>query len=131
MQLPEHAQWNDGAAARRSTRIETDVLIEVQGEGFAYAGETLRVSLHGALIRTSAPLEIGTRLRFTCIAQASRHSRTSSPSSTIPAPVMGLSSITRATFGVSRARRPTGRYADASGRLGGNFSQRCALLQPS
>ncbi|PYY13374.1 MAG: hypothetical protein DMG60_22105 [Acidobacteria bacterium] len=60
MQLPEHAQWNDGAAARRSTRIETDVLIEVQGEGFAYAGETLRVSLHGALIRTSAPLEIGT-----------------------------------------------------------------------
>ena len=60
MQLPEIAQWTDAATARRSTRIETDVLIEVQGDGFAYAGETLRVSLHGALIRTSAPLEVGT-----------------------------------------------------------------------
>ena len=60
MQLTEIAQWTDAATARRSTRIETDVLIEVQGDGFAYAGETLRVSLHGALIRTSAPLELGT-----------------------------------------------------------------------
>jgi hypothetical protein len=60
MQLPETAQWIDGATARRSTRIETDVLIEVQGEDFAYAGETVRVSLHGALIRTSAPLQLGT-----------------------------------------------------------------------
>jgi hypothetical protein len=48
MQLPETAQWIDGATARRSTRIETDVLIEVQGEDFAYAGETVRVSLHGS-----------------------------------------------------------------------------------
>ena len=60
MQLPETSQWNDATVARRSTRIETDVLIEVQGDGFAYAGETERVSLHGALIRTSAPLELGT-----------------------------------------------------------------------
>ena len=60
MQLSEHAQWNNAASTRRSTRIETDVLIEVRGEDFAYAGETIRVSFHGALIRTSAPLEIGT-----------------------------------------------------------------------
>ena len=60
MQMPETSQWNDATVARRSTRIETDVLIEVQGDGFAYAGETERVSLHGALIRTSAPLEVGT-----------------------------------------------------------------------
>ena len=60
MEQPETAQWDDPTTARRSTRIETDVLIEVQGDGFAYAGETLRVSLHGALIRTSAPLEVGT-----------------------------------------------------------------------
>ena len=60
MQLPETTEWIDDASrARRSTRIETDVLIEVQGDGFAYAGETVRVSLHGALIRTSAPLEVG------------------------------------------------------------------------
>jgi hypothetical protein len=63
MQLSEAAQWEDATTARRSTRIETDVLIEVQGAGFAYAGETLRVSLHGALIRTSAPLEVGTPVR--------------------------------------------------------------------
>jgi hypothetical protein len=51
-----------GSAARRSTRIPTDVLVEVQGEGFAYAGETLTVNRHGALVRTSAPLNLGDRL---------------------------------------------------------------------
>lgn len=60
MQLSDDGRWNDATSTRRSTRIETDVLIEVRGEAFAYAGETLRVSLHGALIRTSAPLEVGT-----------------------------------------------------------------------
>jgi len=60
MQMSETTQWIDASKARRSTGIETDVLIEVQGDGFAYAGETVRVSLHGALIRTSAPLEVGT-----------------------------------------------------------------------
>jgi len=60
MQLPEYGEWNDPISTRRSTRIETDVLIEVRGEDFAYAGETVRVSLHGALIRTSAPLQLGT-----------------------------------------------------------------------
>ena len=50
------------SSARRSTRIATDVLIEVQGEGFAYAGETITANLHGALIRTSAPLKLGDRI---------------------------------------------------------------------
>jgi hypothetical protein len=53
---------NKDAASRRSTRIPHDVLVEVQGESFAYAGETLRVSLHGALIRIAAPLQLGDRI---------------------------------------------------------------------
>ena len=60
MQLPENEMKDSATIPRRSTRVETDVLIEVQGEGFAYAGETVTVNLHGALIRTSAPLAIGT-----------------------------------------------------------------------
>ena len=44
---------------RRSTRIPTDVPIEVQGEGFAYAGEAITANLHGALVRMSAPLKVG------------------------------------------------------------------------
>jgi ribosomal protein L27 len=48
--------------ARRSTRISADVLLEVRGEKFAYAGETITVNLHGALIHTSADLTIGTDL---------------------------------------------------------------------
>ena len=51
---------------RRSTRIATDitadVLIEVQGERHAYAGETVRVNLHGALVRIAAPLKLGDRV---------------------------------------------------------------------
>ena len=47
------------AIPRRSTRIATDVLIEVQGDGFAYAGETIMANLHGALFRSSAPLKVG------------------------------------------------------------------------
>lgn len=50
----------ENSPSRRSTRVATDVLIEVQGEKFAYAGQTVTVSLHGALIRTAATLEIGT-----------------------------------------------------------------------
>lgn len=45
---------------RRSTRVATDVVVEVQGEKFAYAGKTVTVNLHGALIRTAAKLEVGT-----------------------------------------------------------------------
>ena len=46
--------------SRRSSRLSYDVLVELQGERFAYAGETAVVNLHGALIRTSANLELGT-----------------------------------------------------------------------
>jgi len=47
---------------RRSTRVPADVLIEVQGERFAYAGETVTVNLHGALVRIAAPLNLGDRI---------------------------------------------------------------------
>lgn len=50
------------SSPRRSTRIPTDVLVELQGEGFAYAGETITVNLHGALVRISAPLKVGDRV---------------------------------------------------------------------
>jgi hypothetical protein len=53
-----------GSAARRSTRITTDVLVEVQGDGFAYAGETITVNLHGALVRVVAPLKHGDRVNL-------------------------------------------------------------------
>lgn len=49
-------------ASRRSTRIAHDVLVEVKGESFVYAGETLLVNLHGALIRIAAPLHLGDRI---------------------------------------------------------------------
>jgi hypothetical protein len=54
---------------RRSTRIAADVLIEIQGERFAYAGETITVNLHGALVRIAAPLKLGDRITCTCMAQ--------------------------------------------------------------
>jgi len=51
---------------RRSTRVRADVaadvLVEVQGERFAYAGETVTVNLHGALVRIAAPLKLGDRV---------------------------------------------------------------------
>ena len=60
MQPREDAEWRSVAISpRRSTRVQTDVFIELQGDGFVYAGETLTVSLHGALVRTSAPLAVG------------------------------------------------------------------------
>src|SRR5215472_8001021 len=45
---------------RRSTRVATDILIEVKGQKFAYAGETVVVNLHGGLIQTAACLEVST-----------------------------------------------------------------------
>jgi len=50
------------SALRRSTRIPTDVPVEVQAEGFVRAGETVTVNLHGALIRMAAPLKRGDRI---------------------------------------------------------------------
>ena len=45
--------------SRRSSRVNCDILVELQDERLAYAGETVVVNLHGALIKTSAPLELG------------------------------------------------------------------------
>jgi hypothetical protein len=50
---------NQDSAARRSTRIATDVLVEIQGESFVYAGQTLMVNAHGALVKIAAPLKAG------------------------------------------------------------------------
>lgn len=47
---------------RRSTRIPADVLIELQSEGLAYGGETVTLNLHGALVRSLAPLKLGERV---------------------------------------------------------------------
>ena len=57
--IAEIMSQEKNSAQRRSTRIPTDVLVEVQGEGFAYAGETITVNLHGALVRIAAPLKRG------------------------------------------------------------------------
>ena len=47
---------------RRSTRIPTDVVIEVKSNGSAHPGETIVVNLHGALVQTTAPLKLGDRV---------------------------------------------------------------------
>lgn len=53
---------SESRRSRRSTRINYDVIVELKGERFAYAGETSVVNLHGALISTTAPLELGTQV---------------------------------------------------------------------
>jgi PilZ domain len=50
------------SAQRRSTRIPTNVHVEVQSAGSAYAGETITVNAHGALVRLAAPLKLGDRI---------------------------------------------------------------------
>jgi hypothetical protein len=50
------------SAQRRSTRIPTNVHVEVQSAGFAYVGETITVNAHGALVRIAAPLKLGERI---------------------------------------------------------------------
>ena len=47
---------------RRSTRVAADVLVEVKGERVAWAGKTITVNLHGALIEIAAPLKLGDRV---------------------------------------------------------------------
>ena len=44
---------------RRSTRVPIRVRLEVQATGVSYEGETITVNLHGALVKTSARLELG------------------------------------------------------------------------
>jgi PilZ domain len=49
---------------RRSTRVPLEVSIEVDGQAgtLPFKGVTLIVNLHGALIRTVRPLEIGSTI---------------------------------------------------------------------
>ena len=47
---------------RRSTRVPIQVHIEVQSTGFKCEGETIVVSLHGALVRTTGRLKLGARI---------------------------------------------------------------------
>lgn len=43
-------------------RVWAELLIEIQGERFAYAGEAIGWNARQALIRTSAPLTLGTEI---------------------------------------------------------------------
>ena len=52
----EHASISGDVA------ISAELLIEIQGEDFAYAGEAIGWNSHQALIRTSAPLALGTEI---------------------------------------------------------------------
>lgn len=60
--IDESLSQTKDSALRRSIRIASDILVEVQGDGFAYAGETITVNLHGALVRIAAPLKRGDRV---------------------------------------------------------------------
>ena len=60
---PDASQPNGSDfGTRRSTRITTDVLVELESERFAYAGKTITLNLHGALVHVSAPLKLGDRV---------------------------------------------------------------------
>jgi hypothetical protein len=54
---------------RRSTRVAADVpvaldvLMELQAENSEYAGKTITVNLHGALVTTPAPLKLGDHVK--------------------------------------------------------------------
>jgi hypothetical protein len=49
---------------RRSTRVPIRVRIEVQATGLSCEGETVTVNLHGALLKTSQPLELGAQIKL-------------------------------------------------------------------
>jgi len=55
-QTPERRQ-----NLRRSTRVPIRIRIEVEATGFSCEGETIVVNLHGALVKTSSALQLGTR----------------------------------------------------------------------
>jgi len=55
----DSARQPESRRSRRTSRVKYDVLVELEGEKFAYAGETIVVNLHGALIRSSAALDLG------------------------------------------------------------------------
>ena len=47
---------------RRSTRVPIRIRVDVQSTGLSCEGETIVVNLHGALIKTSAKLQLGERI---------------------------------------------------------------------
>ena len=47
---------------RRSTRVPIRVRVEVHGTGLSCDGETIVVNMHGALVKTSSPLDLGTQI---------------------------------------------------------------------
>lgn len=47
---------------RRSTRVAIRVRIDVHGTGMSCDGETIVVNLHGALVRMSSQIEVGSRV---------------------------------------------------------------------
>ena len=53
---------NELANIPGDTRVSAELLIEIQGERFAYAGEAIDWNARQALIRTSAPLAVGTEV---------------------------------------------------------------------
>ena len=59
------------AERRRSTRVPIRVQIEVQATGLKCEGETILVNLHGALLKTTAPLELGGRISI-CVQLTSK-----------------------------------------------------------
>ena len=56
---------NEFKNLRRSTRVPLDVSIEVEGETGVLKGVTVVVNLHGALIRTIKPIQLGSRIQVT------------------------------------------------------------------
>ena len=47
---------------RRSTRVPIRIHTELHSTGGSCDGETIVVNMHGALVRTSRPLRLGTRI---------------------------------------------------------------------
>jgi hypothetical protein len=76
--ITEILSQEKNSALRRSTRIPTDIRVEVKSDGFAYAGETITVNLHGALVRISAPLKVGDRITLQV-----RHTGRSAPGAVV------------------------------------------------
>lgn len=64
MAKSEQIQTNAPARTepRRSTRVPIRIRLEVHSTGVTCDGETLVVNMHGALVRTSRPLELGSRV---------------------------------------------------------------------
>lgn len=61
---PPRSGSYESRRSRRSSRVNFDVLIELKDEKFAFAGKTLVVNLHGALIRVAAAFRVGAAIKI-------------------------------------------------------------------